>query len=221
MSLLIIFLRPIYYLLYHQLAWTYDLVAAVVSLGQWQDWVRASLPYVEGPSVLELGHGPGHLLVALSEKGYRAFGLDESRFMNRQAGRRLKNASLPIRLSRGYAQSLPFAGKTVQSVVSTFPSEYIFDSDTLKEVCRVLSPGGKFILLPWAWITGGAVLERLAAGLARVTGEAPGTAGFIPAGLKERFQEAGFEVTWEILHVRSSALLIIIATKPQGFFGVK
>lgn len=216
-----ILLRPLYYLLYHQFAWTYDFVAAIVSLGQWQEWERASLPYVEGPSVLEIGHGPGHLLVALSEEGYRVFGLDESRFMSHQAGQRLKRAGMPIRLSRGYAQHLPFAGMAVQSVVSTFPSEYIFDPDTLEEVGRVLSPGGKLILLPWAWITGGSVPERLAAGLARVTGEAPGPAGFIPTGLKERFQEAGFEVTWEFLQLRSSALLIVIATKTPLRFGVK
>lgn len=213
MSLLLILLRPLYYLLYHQFAWTYDFVAAIVSLGQWQEWGRASLSYVEGSSVLELGHGPGHLLVALSEKGYRVFGLDESRFMSHQAGQRLKKAGLSIRLSRGYAQHLPYAGMTFQNVVSTFPSEYIFDPDTLQEISRVLSTGGRLILLPWAWITGGAILERLAAGLAQVTGETPGPAGFIPAGLKQRFQEAGLEVTSEILQLRSSSLLILIATK--------
>lgn len=216
MSLLMIVLRPLYYLLYHQFAWTYDFVAAVVSLGQWKEWVLASLPYVEGPSVLELGYGPGHLLVALGEKGYRVFGLDESRFMSRRAGRRLKKAGIPVQLSRGYAQNLPFASSTVQSVVSTFPAEYIFDPRTLEEIRRVLSPGGKFVLLPWAWITGHAVLERLAAGLARATGEAPGPAGSIPDGLKKRFYEARFVVTWEIHQLRSSALLVIIATKPQS-----
>ena len=213
MNLLIIVLRPLYDLLYHQFAWTYDVVAAVVSLGQWREWVRASLPFVEGPSVLELGYGPGHLLAALTEKGYRVFGLDESRFMSHQAGTRLKKAGAPVRILRGYAQNLPFINSSIQSVVSTFPSEYIFDPHTLEEVHRVLSPGGKFILLPWAWITGRGILERVAAGLARVTGESPGDAGSIPAGLKVRFEEAGFEVAWEILHLRSSALLVIIATK--------
>jgi SAM-dependent methyltransferase len=220
-NLLMILLRPLYDLLYHQFAWTYDFVAAVVSLGQWQDWVRASLPFVQGASVLELGYGPGHLQVALAEKGYRVFGLDESRFMSRLAGKRLKKARLPIRLSRGYAQNLPFASSSVQSVISTFPSEYIFEPHTLEEVRRVLSPGGNFVVLPWAWITGRGVLERVAAGLAHVTGETPGPAGSIPAGLRERFQEAGLEVAWEILPLRSSALLVINATKPPHFFGVK
>ena len=51
-----------FHLLYHQLAWAYDAVSAAVSLGRWQDWGAAALPFVNGASVLELGHGPGHLL---------------------------------------------------------------------------------------------------------------------------------------------------------------
>ena len=60
MRLIFSLLRPVYYLLYHHFAWTYDLVADIVSLGQWKDWVRTALPYLDG-CVLELGYGPGHL----------------------------------------------------------------------------------------------------------------------------------------------------------------
>jgi ubiquinone/menaquinone biosynthesis C-methylase UbiE len=73
-------LRPVYYLLYHQLAWTYDFVTSVVSLGRWSDWVQSALPYLNG-RVLEFGFGPGHLLPSLSENNLPAFGLDESRQM--------------------------------------------------------------------------------------------------------------------------------------------
>jgi len=41
-------LRPIYYLLYHHFAWTYDLAADIVSLGQWRNWARAALPHLDG-----------------------------------------------------------------------------------------------------------------------------------------------------------------------------
>ena len=39
-------------LLYHELAWSYDLVAWLVSCGQWQNWGRAALPYLVGECVL-------------------------------------------------------------------------------------------------------------------------------------------------------------------------
>jgi ubiquinone/menaquinone biosynthesis C-methylase UbiE len=88
MRLFLLLLRPIYYLLYHQFAWAYDFVASLVSLGQWRDWVRTALPHLNG-RVLELGFGPGHLQVEMQKRGLIPFGVDESRFMARQASQRL------------------------------------------------------------------------------------------------------------------------------------
>ena len=64
--------------LYNELACTYDLVAWVVSLGQWKAWGRTAIPHLPGKRVLELGHGPGHLLVAMAERGLTPVGLDLS-----------------------------------------------------------------------------------------------------------------------------------------------
>ena len=36
------------------------------------------------------------------------------------------------------------------TVISTFPSEYIYDPDTIAEVVRVLRPGGRFIVVEGA-----------------------------------------------------------------------
>jgi len=63
-----------FHLLYHEAAWAYDAVAAAVSLGQWRAWGAAALPFLPGPRVLELGHGPGHMLIALTAAGYDAAG---------------------------------------------------------------------------------------------------------------------------------------------------
>ncbi|MGD1994820.1 MAG: hypothetical protein PVI59_16625, partial [Anaerolineae bacterium] len=57
------FVRVFFRLLYNQCAWTYDLVAWVVSLGQWNAWGRTAMPHLSGGRVLELAHGAGHLLV--------------------------------------------------------------------------------------------------------------------------------------------------------------
>jgi len=78
-------LRFFFRLLYHQFAFTYDLVAATVSLGRWKDWVMSVLPFVQGTRILEIGHGPGHLQRALLERNLLAVGLDESTQMGQLA----------------------------------------------------------------------------------------------------------------------------------------
>ena len=64
--------------LYHGLAWSYDFVAAVVSLGHWNRGLKLPYRSLRGPRVLELGHGPGHLQTRLSmDETIVAVGLDE------------------------------------------------------------------------------------------------------------------------------------------------
>jgi ubiquinone/menaquinone biosynthesis C-methylase UbiE len=205
-------LRPVFYLLYHQFAWTYDLVAAVVSLGRWKEWVGTALPYLSG-QVLEIGFGPGHLQASLIEKNISTFGLDESPQMVRQATKRLRNKGVSYHLIRGYAQNLPFPGETFNNVVATFPAEYIFDPQTLNEIRRVLLPGGQLVIIPTAWITGAGSLERLAAWVFRVSGEAPGYPNLMAANVKARFVNSGFVATSEIVEKRGSQVLVIVAKK--------
>jgi len=212
LRLILILLRPLYYLLYHQFAWTYDLVSAAVSLGRWQDWVQAALPQLRG-RVLEIGFGPGHLQISLNEKKLQAFGLDESRQMAHQTRRRLRKKGIIPRLSRGYAQNIPFASGAFDSVVATFPAEFIFDLQTLKEIKRVLVPAGRLIILPTAWITGRRLLERLAAWLFRVSGEAPGKPGAVSTAMRDRFSRTGFEVQSKIVELKESQVLVIVAKK--------
>jgi ubiquinone/menaquinone biosynthesis C-methylase UbiE len=212
MRLVLLVLRPIYFLLYHQFAWTYDLIASIVSLGRWQDWVNSCIPYITG-RVLEIGFGPGHLQQTLADQGMPVFGLDESSQMARQARNRLCRRGMDPLLVRGRAQQLPFRGGSYDSVIATFPSEYIFDPQTLKEIWRVLCPGGRLIVLPMAWITGTRPLERLAAWLFRITGEAPGKPGYISTAVRDRFLNGGFMVRSEIIDQKGSRVLVILAEK--------
>src|SRR5690349_17890774 len=137
------FMRVFFYLLYHPFAFLYDLVAATVSFGRWKDWVMSILPFLHGTRILELGHGPGHLQHILVNRGLSSFGLDESPQMGRLAQRKLGSDS---RLSRGLAQSLPFTDHSFDTIVSTFPTDYIFHQQTLSEVHRCLSGGGRLIV---------------------------------------------------------------------------
>jgi ubiquinone/menaquinone biosynthesis C-methylase UbiE len=200
-----------FHLLYHQFSWMYDLVAAAVSLGRWQAWVVQARPFLNG-RVLEIGFGPGHLQMALNADGLAAFGLDESCQMSRQAGRRLRRRKYPLRLAQGCAQYLPFPGNSFDRVVATFPSDYIFEAQTLAGIRRVLRPAGELIILPSAWITGNGLMDRLAAGLFQATGQA-GRIELILPGMKRRLTDSGFAVRHELVELEGSRVLVLIASK--------
>lgn len=203
-------LRVFFHWLYHPFAWAYDVIAAVVSFGRWNEWIMTVLPLIEGRRVLELGHGPGHLQRLLLDLGLSAVGLDESPQMSRLAARRLRRAGREkINLTRALAQFLPFPANVFDTVVSTFPAEYIFDARTLSEAKRVLHNGGRLIILPVAWPK-----NRFLSWLYRVTGESPSEAvEVVKRKISEPVFEAGLTVRTEVVEVKSSVLLVIVAEK--------
>ena len=217
-------LRFFFYLLYHPFAFAYDLVAGTVSLGRWKDWVFSVLPFLEGTRVLEIGHGPGHLQRALRSRGLLAVGIDESTQMGRLASRNLTRDQLPAlssnnayaqtNLTRALAGHLPFPDGFFDTVVATFPAEYIFVSDTLNEAQRVLAPHGRFVILPGATLLGRGILDRFMALIFRITGETPpNLADVLKERTKKAFGESGFHVQIHEISIKSSLVFIIVATK--------
>ncbi len=140
--------RRAFHHFYREFAWSYDAVARAVSGGLWRRWVLAALPELRG-RVLELGFGPGHLQLALAGRPGAA-GLDASPQMVAIAARRLRRAGHAPRLARGLAQALPFRSASFDTVVATFPAEYILDERTHAELRRVLAPGGRIVIVPFA-----------------------------------------------------------------------
>jgi len=207
-------------LLYHPFAWTYDFVSWVVSFGRWQSWVNNCLPYVQGPNILELGYGPGHLQKSLIDEGFAPIGLDESKQMGHIAHRLLKknavvktgSKSYDCHLVNGRTEHLPFISAHFHTVVTTFPTQYIFDSVTLGEVKRVLKPGGKLVVLIAAWIVGDNLIDKGLAYLFKVTGEAPDIDSEFNHFLLP-FSSAGFSTEIKWVKTRSSKLLLICASK--------
>ncbi len=193
--------------LYHRGAWSYDLVAAAVSLGRWQDWVLSTLPWLPGPRVLELGFGPGHLQTALCARGVQVFGLDASAHMAQLARRRVQ----PCRLVLAQAQAAPFAAAAFDQIVATFPSEYIFQPRSLRELRRLLRPGGELLILPMAWVTGSAPWERAAAALFRITGQSGPRRADWQALFAPPFRQAGFDLQTRLLDLPSGSVLLLHA----------
>ncbi len=208
-----VLLRAFFRLLYREFAWTYDLVAWLVSLGQWTAWGRAAIPRLRGRRVLELAHGPGHLLVAMSRAGYAPVGLDLSPQMGQLARWRLRRFSRKdsirmLSLVRAQAQMLPFRSGAFDSVVSTFPTEFIADPATLCEVARVIEQGGRAVVVPGVMFNT-SVPARLLEWLYRITGQQEPE----PPGIASALAEAGLTLECEHERMGMVQVLIAVATK--------
>jgi ubiquinone/menaquinone biosynthesis C-methylase UbiE len=192
------FLRLFFRLLYNQCAWIYDLVAWAVSLGQWNAWGRTAILHLSGERVLELAHGPGHLLVEMATRSLAPVGVDLSPHMGRLARRRLRKAGLAVPLVRARAQALPFYDGSFDSVVATFPTEFILEPATLREAARVLGA--------WARLGERDPLSRFIGWLYRVTGQGKP----LPGEGQALAVEAGFapRTVWERVG-RSEVMLIV------------
>lgn len=162
-------------LLYNEMAFTYDVVSKVVSLGAWRCWQRSALKHLDAAPdapILELAHGTGDLQLDLNAAAaYRVYGHDLSANMGRITRRKLTRADRPVRLSRGRAQQLPYRAASFAAVVSTFPTDFILAPATLGEVWRVLQPGGSFIIVPNGVLTGSGTIARSIEWLYHITGQ--------------------------------------------------
>jgi ubiquinone/menaquinone biosynthesis C-methylase UbiE len=185
-------LRLAFRMLYREMAWSYDLVSRVVSLGHWRDWQRVAMRCARGPRLLDLACGTGNLLLDWHAAGMAPVGVDLSPQMTRLAAHKLRAQGLPLKLARGRAQALPFADATFDSVVSTFPAEFIRERATVEEVIRVLRPGGRFVVVVNACLTGRDPLSRFLEWLYRITGQRPS----LPP-VKDLALPAGLELRWE------------------------
>jgi len=199
-------LRIFFQFLYHQFAFAYDLVAATVSFGHWKDWTLEVLPFIQGTRTLEIGHGPGHLQRVLLSQGLVSVAIDESAAMGRLAQR---NTDGKARLIRGLAQHLPFSDKSFDTILATFPTEYFVDPQTLSEVKRCLSDGGRFVVLPAAMPK-----NKFLSWLFKITHQVSTEAiKVVQEKLKEPFIASEFYVETHVLDLKSGTLIVIVATK--------
>ncbi len=107
----------------------------------------ATLNRVTG-RVLEIGFGTGLNLEYYPEHVREIIALDPNPGMRALAEKRIASSGVNVNLTVADAQSIPFGDEAFDSVVSTWTLCSIPDVDkALREVYRVLTPGGRFFFL--------------------------------------------------------------------------
>src|SRR5262249_50216536 len=142
-------LRAIFGLLYRN-RMLYWLASTIPFAGQWRRWQRLVLPLLDGTDGLELGCGPGTPLAHLVRARHTCTAVDHPPPLVAAARDTLLRRGLQggrISILQASAQSLPFADASFDDVVSTFPTDYIADPQTLREIGRVLRPHGRLVVV--------------------------------------------------------------------------
>ncbi len=138
------------------IARTYDRVAAILSFGQDPRWRRAlvdSVAAAPGDRVLDVATGTGMVAAALVRAyGCRVVGLDQSADMLAVARTR---RGVFDELVQGRAEHLPFPDASFDHLTFTYLLRYVEDpAATMRELARVVKPGGRVASLEFAVPTG-------------------------------------------------------------------
>ncbi|HZI94919.1 MAG TPA: bifunctional demethylmenaquinone methyltransferase/2-methoxy-6-polyprenyl-1,4-benzoquinol methylase UbiE [Patescibacteria group bacterium] len=135
--------------MFDSIAPRYDALNRILSLGIDRSWRRRTCDELQvsaGQTAVDLCCGTGDLCLALAQRGARVIGSDFSHEMLVLAA--AKGVS---ELAEADCLRLPFADRTFDLVTVAFGARNLEDLDTgLKEMLRVLRPGGRLGLLEFA-----------------------------------------------------------------------
>jgi demethylmenaquinone methyltransferase/2-methoxy-6-polyprenyl-1,4-benzoquinol methylase len=132
--------------MFDRIAPVYDLMNRVMTAGLDQRWRRLAVGEVVWPGdrVLDACCGTGDLAVAAERRGGRVVGLDFSPRMLERA----RSKSGTIEWVQGDALALPFSDADFDSATVGFGVRNLEDLEGgLRELARVLRPGGKMAVL--------------------------------------------------------------------------
>ncbi len=130
---------------YTQFSGIYDFLVRHTSL--WNAWVGPAIPRIRGPRVLEISFGTGWLITHYASR-FETCGIDLNEKMIRITSRNLLANGVRIPLQRASVEALPYRSETFDTVVNTMAfSGYPRADSAMSEICRVLKPGGRLVLI--------------------------------------------------------------------------
>lgn len=110
------------------------------------DRIAASLP--ADSAILEVAPGPGFLSVELAKRGFAVTGLDISKTFVELARGNAEKAGVHVRFEHGNASAMPFADQSFDFLVCRAAFKNFADPvGALKEIRRVLKPGGRGLII--------------------------------------------------------------------------
>jgi demethylmenaquinone methyltransferase/2-methoxy-6-polyprenyl-1,4-benzoquinol methylase len=139
--------------MFDAIAPTYDLLNHTLSLGidlRWRKIAARSLQLQAGDKAADLCAGTLDMSLALRRTGARVLALDFSLPMLRGGGKKAARAGDILRI-QGDAMQLPLPAGALDAVTVAFGLRNVFSTgDCLREIHRVLRPGGRIAILEFA-----------------------------------------------------------------------
>lgn len=180
-----------FYKAYHAWPLIYSNLITLLSFGQWEQWQSKIFDDLSGHKILEIGVGPGKLLLKLVQKGYDITGIELRRGMAYEARRRLKRAGYPSQILQQSVDKLPFDDEIFDSIILTFVlAEITHLEKAISEMKRVLKKNGKVIIIAGGIPQDNNLIARI---LFRIV--SPHTTLHLQRNNMQYFQSAGFVVS--------------------------
>jgi len=110
---------------------------------------RISKEIAQGSAVLEVAPGPGYFCIELAKLGsYAITGMDLSRTFVKMAAEKAEQAGVRVEFKEGSASNMPFPKNSFDFLLCRAAFKNFADPvGALQEMCRVLRPGGRALLI--------------------------------------------------------------------------
>ena len=137
--------------MFDSIAPEYDAFNHLTSLGIDRVWRRRALRWIDGPQVLDVACGTGDFAIAIAQKRHcGVIGVDISEGMLAEMRRKVlaEHLDREVTCEVGDCAALRFRNGTFENVTVAFGVRNFEDREAcLREILRVLRPGGRFVML--------------------------------------------------------------------------